>query len=51
MIANPLKAARDGLRGRHGAGAMRGENFGHSFSHAPPRSKSAFDPNNGLVVA
>jgi hypothetical protein len=38
VIANARKAARDGLRRRHGAGAMRGDNRSDSFSHALPRS-------------
>ena len=56
MIANPRKAARDGLRRRHGAGAMRGDDRGDGFSHALPRSgmncvggrgKGAFRIRNG----
>jgi hypothetical protein len=37
VLANPLKAARDGLHGRNGAGAMRGDKAGDGFSHARPR--------------
>ena len=37
MVANPRKTARDGLRGRHGAGAMGGDNLGDGFGHVMPR--------------
>jgi hypothetical protein len=54
MIANPLKTPRHGLRGRHGASAVRGNNSSDRFSHALPRSgknvgaaRSVFRMRNG----
>jgi hypothetical protein len=41
MVANPRKAARNRLRRRHDAGAMRGNNRGDRFSHARPRSETS----------
>jgi hypothetical protein len=41
MLANPLKAAGDGLRRRNAAGAMRGDKGCDRFSHARPRSSKA----------
>ena len=38
MVADPLKAARHGLRRRDGAGAMRGDKSSDGLSHALPRS-------------
>jgi hypothetical protein len=37
VIANAGKAARDGLRRRKDSGAVRGDNRGDGFSHAPLR--------------
>ena len=39
VVADPRKAARDSLRGRHRAGAMRGDDLGDGFSHGMPRSE------------
>ena len=47
VIANPLETARDGLRGRNGAGAMRGDKRCDGFSHARPRSGKACGPQAG----
>ena len=47
VIANALIAARHGLRRRNGAGAMRGDDRGDGFSHAPPRSERHRVPGGG----
>ena len=53
VIANPRKASRDGLRGRGGAGAMRGDDRSDRFSHARPRAGTSLigECGNGISDA